>query len=207
MAAGNGTAGTTGFDLAPAGFPEGVQGRLGQDLREVEVLVLGAVEVRGNARQFTRAWAKELVIYLAMHPDGVSNDTWATALWPDRLMAASSLHSTASVRDDRSDGRVTVVTTFPRATGASFSLTPWERTGIALSDLPIRVMPATGDRQWSSFVAAHSTVFGHRTGPFSKVYLPPSRRQLSTWQPGWRLSALPSGTRPAPSGPPDGACW
>lgn len=67
------------------------------DRPEVEVWVLGPVEVRGNARQFTRAWAMELVVYLAMHPGGVSNETWATALWPDRLMAASSLHSTASV--------------------------------------------------------------------------------------------------------------
>jgi DNA-binding SARP family transcriptional activator len=37
------------------------------------------------------------VVYLAMHPSGASNDVWATALWPDRLMASSSLHSTASV--------------------------------------------------------------------------------------------------------------
>jgi len=47
--------------------------------------------------KFTRAWAKELVVYLAMHPNGVTNEAWATALWPDRLMAPSSLHSTASV--------------------------------------------------------------------------------------------------------------
>jgi DNA-binding SARP family transcriptional activator len=86
-------AGTDDSDLPPGGNPEDRS----EDLPEVEVLVLGTVEVRGNARQFTRAWAKELVVYLAMHPDGVSNDTWATALWPDRLMAASSLHSTASV--------------------------------------------------------------------------------------------------------------
>jgi DNA-binding SARP family transcriptional activator len=32
-----------------------------------------------------------------MHPSGASNEAWATALWPDRLMAPSSLHSTASV--------------------------------------------------------------------------------------------------------------
>jgi DNA-binding SARP family transcriptional activator len=32
-----------------------------------------------------------------MHPNGASNEAWATALWPDRLMAPSSLHSTASV--------------------------------------------------------------------------------------------------------------
>ncbi len=48
-------------------------------------------------REFTRAWAKELVVYLAMHPKGSTNEAWATALWPDRLMAPSSLHSTASV--------------------------------------------------------------------------------------------------------------
>jgi DNA-binding SARP family transcriptional activator len=67
------------------------------ELREVEVLVLGPVEIRGASREFTRAWAKELVVYLAMHPRGASNEAWATALWPDRLMAPSSLHSTASV--------------------------------------------------------------------------------------------------------------
>jgi DNA-binding SARP family transcriptional activator len=65
--------------------------------RDVEVAVLGPVEIRGAARDFTRAWAKELVVYLAMHPSGASNEAWATALWPDRIMAPSSLHSTASV--------------------------------------------------------------------------------------------------------------
>jgi hypothetical protein len=64
---------------------------------EVEVLVLGQIDVRGAKREFTRAWAKELVVYLAMHPHGASTEAWATALWPDRLMAPSSLHSTASV--------------------------------------------------------------------------------------------------------------
>lgn len=64
---------------------------------EVEVAVLGPVEVRGAARGFTRAWALELVVYLALHPGGATNEVWATALWPDRLMAPSSLHSTASV--------------------------------------------------------------------------------------------------------------
>jgi DNA-binding SARP family transcriptional activator len=64
---------------------------------EVEVAVLGPIDIRGAARSFSRAWAEELVVYLAMHPNGVSNEAWATALWPDRLMAPSSLHSTASV--------------------------------------------------------------------------------------------------------------
>jgi DNA-binding SARP family transcriptional activator len=75
-----------------APHPIGVRGEV-----EVEVAVLGPVEIRGAAREFTRAWSRELVIYLAMHPQGATNDTWATALWPDRIMASSSLHSTASV--------------------------------------------------------------------------------------------------------------
>jgi DNA-binding SARP family transcriptional activator len=62
---------------------------------EIEVAVLGPVEVRGAAK-FARAPAFELVVYLALHPSGVLNDTWATALWPDRLMASATLHSTAS---------------------------------------------------------------------------------------------------------------
>jgi DNA-binding SARP family transcriptional activator len=63
---------------------------------EVEVRILGPVEIAGAAREFTRAWAIELVVYLSMHRKGASSEQWATALWPDRVMAAASLHSTAS---------------------------------------------------------------------------------------------------------------
>ncbi len=62
----------------------------------IEVRVLGPVEIAGAARPFTRAWAVELVVYLAMHRRGASSEQWATALWPDKIMAAASLHSTAS---------------------------------------------------------------------------------------------------------------
>jgi DNA-binding SARP family transcriptional activator len=58
--------------------------------------VLGPVEILNAARQFTRAWAVELIVYLSVHPGGVSNEQWATALWPDKAMAPASLHSTAS---------------------------------------------------------------------------------------------------------------
>lgn len=63
---------------------------------EIEVKVLGPIEVVGADRPFTRAWALELVVYLAFHRSGASTDSWSTALWPDRLMAPASLHSTAS---------------------------------------------------------------------------------------------------------------
>jgi len=63
---------------------------------KILVRVLGPVEIIGAARQFTRAWALELIVYLAVHPGGVSNEQWATALWPEKTMAPASLHSTAS---------------------------------------------------------------------------------------------------------------
>lgn len=62
----------------------------------IMVRVLGQVEISGAARQFTHAWAIELIVYLAMHPGGVRNEVWAAALWPDKEMAQASLHSTAS---------------------------------------------------------------------------------------------------------------
>jgi DNA-binding SARP family transcriptional activator len=71
--------------------------RLDDGLPEVEVAVLGPVEIRGAARSFSRRAASELVVYLALHPLGAPNDVWAAALWPDRSVAASTLHSTASV--------------------------------------------------------------------------------------------------------------
>jgi DNA-binding SARP family transcriptional activator len=64
---------------------------------EVEVAVLGPVEIRGAARPFCRSSAQELVVYLALHRHDVPNDVWATALWTDRSVAPSTLHSTASV--------------------------------------------------------------------------------------------------------------
>jgi len=86
--------------LVGVGEGPGTAGESGQsepsNRPEVEILVLGPVEILGADRPFTRAWAVDLVVYLSMHAAGVSNDQWATALWPDRLMAPSSLHSTAS---------------------------------------------------------------------------------------------------------------
>jgi DNA-binding SARP family transcriptional activator len=58
--------------------------------------VLGPVQIVGAARPFRRAWTFELIVYLAMHPRGASNDVWSTALWPDFEVAPSTLHSTVS---------------------------------------------------------------------------------------------------------------
>lgn len=59
--------------------------------------VLGPVEIRGAAQTFCRRSARELVVFLAFHPQGARHDQWAAALWADRSVAPSTVHSTASV--------------------------------------------------------------------------------------------------------------
>jgi hypothetical protein len=110
----------------------------------VTVSVLGPIRIEGADRPFSRAWAEELVVYLAMHPDGASNEAWATALWPERLMAPSSLHSTASVarralgKDSRGEDHL------PRSHGrlalASSVTTDWARLEVLAGseDLEVR---------------------------------------------------------------------
>ena len=51
---------------------------LAETCPEVEVAVLGPVEIRGITVGFSRASALELVVYLALRPTGAANDTWAT---------------------------------------------------------------------------------------------------------------------------------
>ena len=63
---------------------------------EVDVAVLGPVQIHGAALPFGRSAARELVVYLALHRQGARNDTWAEALWPTRPVSPSTVHSTAS---------------------------------------------------------------------------------------------------------------
>lgn len=65
-------------------------------LEEVEVAVLGPVSICGLPVTFRRAAARELVVYLAFHREGVRHGEWPLALWPDRAVSLSTVHSTAS---------------------------------------------------------------------------------------------------------------
>jgi two-component SAPR family response regulator len=65
----------------------------------VLVRVLGTVEVDG-AGEFKRAKSRELVAYLAMHPNGVGEAELDEALWPSdvgRVVSPSTRDSTVSV--------------------------------------------------------------------------------------------------------------
>jgi DNA-binding SARP family transcriptional activator len=97
--------------------------------RDVEIAVLGPVEIRGAARPFCRSSAKELVVYLAFHREGVRTDVWATALWADRSVAPSTLHSTASVAR-RALGRASNGTDHLPRTGRRLQLADTVRTDV-----------------------------------------------------------------------------
>jgi DNA-binding SARP family transcriptional activator len=62
----------------------------------VEVAVLGPLVVRGAAQPFRRSAARELVVYLAFHRRGLRHAEWSLAIWPERPVSPSTVHSTSS---------------------------------------------------------------------------------------------------------------
>jgi DNA-binding SARP family transcriptional activator len=62
----------------------------------VDVDVLGPLRMSGLARPFRRSAARELVVFLAFHRGGIRQADCAVALWPDRPVCASTMHSTVS---------------------------------------------------------------------------------------------------------------
>jgi DNA-binding SARP family transcriptional activator len=62
----------------------------------IEIRILGHVEVHGVPR-IQRAKALELIVFLALHPAGVDLERLWEALWPERPLSRSTLHSAASV--------------------------------------------------------------------------------------------------------------
>jgi DNA-binding SARP family transcriptional activator len=74
------------------GFADGLEGSgIGLD-PPVEVAVLGQIEVRGASGSLDRRpKLTELIVYLAMHPEGASTATWQNALWPDRRVPAQTV--------------------------------------------------------------------------------------------------------------------
>ncbi len=76
----------------------------------VEVAILGPVEVRNTAEPLGgHPLLTELVVYLAMHPEGATTSAWETAIWPNRRMPqqtiANRLSEARRALGDAADGR------------------------------------------------------------------------------------------------------
>jgi DNA-binding SARP family transcriptional activator len=58
----------------------------------IEVAILGPVEIRGSSIPLgSHPRLTELVVYLAMHPEGATTPAWETALWPERRMPPQTI--------------------------------------------------------------------------------------------------------------------
>ena len=63
----------------------------------VEIAVLGPIEVRGAPGSLDkRPVLTELIVYLAMHPEGASAAAWQNALWPGRNVPPQSVSNRLS---------------------------------------------------------------------------------------------------------------
>ena len=77
----------------------------------VVVSVLGPVEVQNTSEPLTgRKRLIELIVYLAMHPEGCSGEALSTAVWPDRRVptqtVANRLSEARRILGTAGDGRV-----------------------------------------------------------------------------------------------------
>jgi nucleoid-associated protein YgaU/DNA-binding SARP family transcriptional activator len=68
---------------------------------DLEIRVLGPVEVVGAAQSFARHRHLEITVYLALHPDGVSDERLKSALWPERAPSTATFNSTISTTRSR----------------------------------------------------------------------------------------------------------
>lgn len=64
---------------------------------EVEVRVLGPVEVAGVETPLDRRKSVELVAYIALHPKGVTDERLKTILWPDALPKDGTFNTNVSM--------------------------------------------------------------------------------------------------------------
>ncbi len=79
-------------EIAPPRLPLDV----GDDHDVITVRVLGPVEVTGGARKIDRRRSEELVVYLALHPDGVDEGRLKAALWHDEAPSSHTFNQTVS---------------------------------------------------------------------------------------------------------------
>jgi hypothetical protein len=67
-----------------------------KDPERVIVRVLGPVVIEGAKTHITRRRVKELIVYLALHPNGVTDEQIKTALWPGDTPTRAAFNQTVS---------------------------------------------------------------------------------------------------------------
>jgi DNA-binding SARP family transcriptional activator len=112
----------------------------------VTILVLGPVQVVGTTENIEgRPLLKEMVTYLSFHPEGVTGEACATALWPERRVPrqtlSNRLYEARRALGATADGRARLVRSEGRHLLSADVRTDWSRF-VALTD------PESGPASW-----------------------------------------------------------
>jgi DNA-binding SARP family transcriptional activator len=100
---------------------------------EVEVRVLGPIEIMGGRSPLERQRCIELATYLALHPNGASDERLKTVLWPDRAPSTATFNTTVSTTRSRLGHTSDGTPHFPHlaASGGVYQLGPLVTTDLA----------------------------------------------------------------------------
>ena len=100
---------------------------------DIEVRVLGPVEIAGLTRPIERRRCAEMVTYLALHPEGVTDERLKTVLWPDQVPLHSTFNTTVSTTRSRLGLAADGTHHFPHyiASGNKYRLGPRVTTDLA----------------------------------------------------------------------------
>lgn len=93
---------------------------------EIEVRVLGPVDIVGSRSPLERRRCIELATYLALHPKGASDERLKTVLWPDHAPTTATFNTTVSTTRSRLGRATDGSPHFPHcvATGGVYRLGP-----------------------------------------------------------------------------------
>jgi len=87
--------GTPPYDQVQPPPPVADEATETEEAPAVEVCVLGRIELRG-VPTIERSKAVEVIVYLALHPQGVDGDHLWEALWPSKSLNRGTLHTTVT---------------------------------------------------------------------------------------------------------------
>ncbi|MEO8697803.1 MAG: bacterial transcriptional activator domain-containing protein, partial [Acidimicrobiales bacterium] len=107
---------------------------------EIEIRVLGPVEVIGTSTPIDRRKSVELATYLALHPRGVTDDRLKTILWPNDPPADGTFNTTVSQTRSKLGNANDGTAHFPRFSdaGLTYRLGRFVTTDLARFEARVR---------------------------------------------------------------------
>jgi hypothetical protein len=137
---------------APAHDPEIAVTEL--PAHDVEVNVIGPIEIVGAQGLIDRRKSIELLAYLATHPAGANDDVLKCALWPDELPSASVFSTTVSLARSRLGLAVDGTPHFPHVANGCYKLGPSVTSDAARLEGAVRIARSQPPSQAAAVLTA-----------------------------------------------------